>query len=189
MLHKLCILAGAILFIGVVIFSIMPSPVSAQCGDNPPPSSCITCHEIQAPVYENGEWHGIHARKDCCTNCHGGNCSADEKEWAHVGMVPNPLEDIYTNCHACHPYDYPQRAALFAVELGITPSSRETPTPVPNLTGNSQPPEVALPEDFTNVPAPKPPIGLINLGLSIVVILLFWLGWKEKKHMSNQNNS
>jgi hypothetical protein len=35
-------------------------------------------------------------------------------------MIPNPLEDIYTNCHACHPYDYPQRTALFAAKLGIT---------------------------------------------------------------------
>jgi hypothetical protein len=100
-------------------------------------------------------------------------------------MVSNPLEDIYTNCHACHPYDYPQRAALFAAELGITPSSRKTPTPVPSLTGKSQQPELALPDDFTSVPASKPPIGLINFGLLIVAILLFWLGWREQKHMSN----
>jgi hypothetical protein len=185
MQRKLFILAGAFLTVGVVILSVIPSPVSAQFGDYPPPSSCITCHEIQAPVYENGEWHGIHARKDCCTNCHGGNCSADEKERAHIGMIPNPLEDIYTNCHACHPYDYQQRAALFAVELGITPSSRQTPTPVPNLAGNSQPPDLALPADFTSIPASEPPIRLINFGLLIVAILLFRLGWREQKHISN----
>jgi hypothetical protein len=185
MIRRLFILTGAFLFAGAVILSIMPSPVSAQCGDYPPPSSCITCHEIQEPVYENGEWHTIHARKDCCTNCHGGNCSADEKERAHVGMIPNPLVDIYNNCHACHPYDYQQRAAIFAAELGITPSSRKTPTPVPVLTENPQAPELALPDDFTSVPTPKPPIGLINLGLLIIVILLFRFGWSEQKHASN----
>jgi disulfide bond formation protein DsbB len=184
MLRKVLILTGASLLVSAVILSIMPSPVSAQCGVDPPDSSCITCHEIQAPVYENGKWHGVHARKDCCTNCHGGNCSADEKELAHIGIIPNPLEDIYTNCHACHP-DYQQRAALFAAELGITPSSCETPTPVPILPGNPRPPELELPADFTTVPASKPPIGLINLGLLIIVILLFWLGWRERKHLSN----
>ncbi len=168
-------LTGAFLLVSAVILGIGPSTVSAQCGVNPPHSSCITCHETQAPVYENGVWHGAHARKDCCTNCHGGNCNAEEKEQAHVGMIPNPLEDIYTNCHACHPDDYPQRAAVFAAELGITPSSRETPTPVPSPTGNPQPPQT-LPDDFTSVSPPKPPFGLINSGLLIVAILLFRYG-------------
>ena len=186
MTRRLFILAGVLLLTGVVTLSIMPTPVSAQCGVNPPPSSCITCHEIQAPVYENGEWHGVHARKDCCTNCHGGNCSADEKERAHVGLIPNPLADIYTNCHACHPDDYQQRAAIFAAELGITPSSRKTPTPLPVLTENPQPPDLALPDDFTSIPTPKPRIGLINLGLLAIASLLFWLGWREQKHTSKQ---
>jgi len=175
MKRRLFILTGAFLLVGVVILGISPSPVSAQCGTDPPHSSCVNCHEIQEPVYENGEWHGVHARKDCCTNCHGGNCSADEKEQAHVGMIPNPLEDIYTNCHACHPDDYPKRADIFAAELGITPSSRETSTPVPTSTGKPKPP-LQLADDFTSVPAQKPPFGLINVGLLIVAILLFRFG-------------
>lgn len=175
MKRRLFNLTGTFLLINAVILGLNPSPVSAQCGVNPPRSSCITCHEIQAPVYENGEWHGVHGRKDCCTNCHGGNCSAEEKEQAHVGMIPNPLEDIYTNCHACHPDDYPQRAAIFAAELGITPSSSKTPTPALSWTENLQSPLV-LPDDLTTVPTPKPPIGLINLGLLAVAILLFRFG-------------
>jgi hypothetical protein len=83
------------------------------------------------PVYDQGIWHSIHARKDCCSNCHGGNCSAAEKDIAHVGIFSNPLEDVYTNCHACHPDDYWRRAEVFAAELRITPASRATPTPVP----------------------------------------------------------
>ena len=175
MTRRLFTLTGAFLLVSAVILGIRPSPALAQCGTDPPHSSCVNCHETQAPVYENGEWHGIHARKDCCTNCHGGNCSADEKERTHVGMIPNPLVDIYTNCHACHPDDYPQRAAIFAAELGITPASHQTSTPVPSSTGNPQPP-LQLPDDFTSVPASKPPIGLINLGLLMVAILLFRFG-------------
>lgn len=175
MKRKLLPLTGTFLLASAVILGIHPSPVSAQCGVNPPHSSCLTCHETQAPVYENGEWHGVHARKDCCTNCHGGNCSAKEKDQAHVDMIPNPLEDIYTNCHACHPDDYPQRAAIFAAKLGITPSSRETPIPAQNSTTNPQTP-LKLPDDFTSVPDSNPPIGLINLGLLIIAILLFRFG-------------
>ena len=175
MIRKLFTLAGAFLLAIAITLSVSPLPVSAQCGVNPPHPSCVNCHEIQAPVDEGGEWHEVHARKDCCTNCHGGNCSAEEKERAHIGMIPNPLEDIYTNCHACHPDDYPQRAAVFAAELGVTPSSRETPMPAPNSTENPQPP-LKLPDDFTSAPVSKPPIGLINLGLLFVAILLFRVG-------------
>src|SRR4030042_2999110 len=121
-----------IIFLGfsVLVWVMTPLPAAAQCGvDLPPESSCITCHDQEAPVYENGEWHGIHARKDCCTNCHGGNCRAMDEDLAHQDMIANPLSDIYTNCHSCHPDDYQVRAEIFATELGITPGSIPTPTP------------------------------------------------------------
>jgi hypothetical protein len=121
-----------VLALGVIVWALTPSTVTAQCGENPPPkSSCITCHEKEDPVYQNGEWHGIHALKDCCTNCHGGNCSTMDKELAHEGLVAHPLEDIYTNCYYCHPSDYQARAERFAVILGVTPSSSPTATPFP----------------------------------------------------------
>ena len=75
------------------------------------------------PVFGQNEWHEIHARQDCCWNCHGGSDTAQDKDLAHVGLVRHPLEDTYTNCHACHPDDYPQRAERFAVALGVTPVS------------------------------------------------------------------
>jgi hypothetical protein len=107
------------------------SPARAQCGDNPPKSSCITCHDKEDPVYKEGEWHAIHAKKDICTSCHGGNCASMDKTLAHESLVENPLTDIYTGCHGCHPDDYATRAARFAVVLGVTPGSIATPTPVP----------------------------------------------------------
>ena len=182
MLHKLFILAGAFLTAGVVLLSTMPSRVYAQCGINSPSSSCVVCHEVQALVSNEDEWHTIHARKDCCTNCHGGNCSAADKDRAHESMIPNPLEDIYTNCHACHP-DYPERAARFATELGITPSSRKTPTPIPIPLDEPQPPDLVLPADLSSIPAPQPPIGLINTGLLLLAILIYGLIRQEKRRV------
>jgi hypothetical protein len=37
------------------LWVMTPSSVVAQCGDNPPKSSCITCHVQEDPVVENGE--------------------------------------------------------------------------------------------------------------------------------------
>jgi len=102
--------------------------VFAQCGDDPGESSCSTCHENAHPVYEQGEWHTIHARKDCCRDCHGGSDQIDDKDLAHVGLVLNPLEDTYLSCHACHPDDYQSRADRFARALGVKPGSSEPMT-------------------------------------------------------------
>jgi hypothetical protein len=126
----LCILGILVLSIGFSLWS--SSPAFAQCGDAAQKSSCISCHEKEDPVYQNGEWHGIHALKDCCTNCHGGNCRMMDKNLAHEGLVAHPLDDIYTNCYQCHPYDYQVRAARFGAVLGVIPGSRPTPSPVPS---------------------------------------------------------
>jgi len=158
-----------ILGIGLLIWALTPSLVSAQCGSNPPPdSSCYTCHVQQDPVAGNGEWHGVHARKDCCAKCHGGNCSTMEKDIAHQGMIANPLSDIYTDCHSCHPDDYQAKAAVFAAELDITPGSIATPTPVP--AGKAQAvPLVILPAPTSTV-SPAFPLSLL-LGNSVIIIL------------------
>jgi hypothetical protein len=50
---------------------------------------------------------------------------------AHQNLVANLLDDIYANCHSCHPDDYQARAERFAAELGVTPGSSPTPMPVP----------------------------------------------------------
>lgn len=59
------LLAGATL-VAVSLFALaIPSPASAQCGGpSTAKSSCITCHEEEAPVSAQGEWHIVHARMD-----------------------------------------------------------------------------------------------------------------------------
>jgi hypothetical protein len=124
------LVVGVSAFITLGLGILVYQPVQAQCGDNPPQSSCITCHEKEAPVTNQGYWHEIHAQKDCCAKCHGGNCSAADKDRAHVGMMAQPLKDVYLNCAGCHPDDYQQRAGKFAGILGVTPGSSPTATPV-----------------------------------------------------------
>ena len=114
----LLIASLVMLAIGLVVL-FAPQAAVAQCEDQKP--SCCTCHATAHPVFEQGEWHTIHARKECCRACHGGNDRAQDKEAAHVGIVLNPLTDTYTACHQCHPDDYQQRAEVFAVALHVTP--------------------------------------------------------------------
>lgn len=134
MWRKWFFLGSFIIFLAAmaVLGSLTASPAQAQCADTPADSSCITCHEYQGvdPVYGKGEWHEIHARKDCCWNCHGGNTQAQDEDLAHVGMTVHPLQDIYTHCYSCHPEDYPKRAERFAAALGETLGSAPTSTAV-----------------------------------------------------------
>ena len=130
---------------------LTPMVVSAQGGgpessgcSYPPPSSCSTCHAQLDPIANQGEWHILHARNDVCRNCHGGDDRTLDKAQAHIGMMPNPLDDTYLSCHACHT-DYQQRAEQFAVVLGVTPQSHEPVTTTVGLNPSSGVPLAQLP--------------------------------------------
>jgi hypothetical protein len=156
---------------GVFIWAMTPTPVAAQCGSNPPPnSSCFTCHVEDNPVNEIGEWHGVHSNSDCCAKCHGGNCATMDEDQAHLGVVTNPLSDIYTNCHSCHPDDYLLRAEVFARDLGVTYASSPTPTPAPSGKIIASP--------LVILPAPEPstgsaiPIAFVIAGTFLLVAFI-----------------
>ncbi len=167
-----------LLLVGIGMLS-RPAPALAQCGGpSEQRSSCITCHEIQEPVVNRGEWHSIHAGMDMCVNCHGGNASTMIEADAHLGVVADPLQDIYTDCHSCHP-DYEVLASRFAQEAGVTPGSCSTPTPVAVEASRFEPPSGSL----GSVPGPGPsvapsqPFLLMATGISALVVLFFGMGW------------
>jgi len=162
---------------GIMMLAVIGgTPVQAQC-ENPQPSSCTTCHALEYPVNEKGEWHVIHASKDICMNCHGGNGSAMEKDLAHEGLTAHPLNDIYTDCHSCHP-DYDERAAQFAPILGVTPGSCATPTsiPVSNIPGEPPSGSISLP----TTPSSQYFL-VISVSLLILTLFLFGLGWLQQR--------
>ena len=130
-LLTICILIGATL----VLCAVSASRVSADCSV-PPKSSCISCHAPDGHVMAMGEWNKVHLNQDMCTSCHGGNASAKDKSQAHAGMVAQPLGDIYTDCHSCHPADYQARANQLAATLNVTPQSCATPTAVAFYAGS-----------------------------------------------------
>ncbi len=126
----LLILTGMMVLILAVFTLFFPSAAVAQCG-TPAKSTCFACHAQQDPIADKGEWHVVHANKDICINCHGGNGTSADIALAHQGMTAHPLSDIYTDCHSCHPDDYTVRAQRFASTLGETVGSCVTPTAAP----------------------------------------------------------
>ncbi len=174
---------GTILVLAVSMTLLLPAPVRAQCG-NPQPSSCTTCHAQADPVADKGEWHISHAGNDICINCHGGNGSTMDKNLAHQGMLAQPLSDIYTDCHSCHP-DYVERAVPYAATLQITPSSCATPTPVAvsNVSSRLPPNGIVMPSDLVSAASPLQLFTLIAGGLAVVALFFFGLGWLERHHM------
>ena len=138
----LLMIFAVVLLTGLALW-MAPQDVAAQCSD--PKPSCVTCHAETHPVVTQGEWHVIHARKECCRNCHGGNDQAQDKDLAHVDITLHPLENTYTSCHQCHPDDYRQRADRFAVVLRVTPTSSEPITRVAALQPPGSDQTVGLP--------------------------------------------
>jgi hypothetical protein len=165
------------LAIGLVVL-FMPQAAVAQCNDQKP--SCCTCHATAHPVTDQGAWHTIHARKECCRACHGGNDQAQDKETAHVGIVLNPLTDTYTACHQCHPDDYRQRAEVFAVALHITPQSSEPVTQTVALQPPSDVPPIRLPSATAPLSTPSVNPWLWALVVIVATLLIGLLAiWRK----------
>lgn len=179
MSRKWFFLGSFITFLGVMVVLVIltASPVQAQCGVTQP-SSCTTCHAQEDPVNGKGEWHIIHASKDICINCHGGNAAAMDKDLAHESLTANPLSDIYTDCHSCHP-DYDARAQVFASTMGVTPGSCATPTPVPvsNISGVPPSGGINIPTNLVSTTSSPQPFLIIGAMLSILALFLFVLVW------------
>ena len=160
--------------------------VQAQCGV-PQQSSCTTCHAQEDPVSGKGEWHIIHANKDICINCHGGNGSTMNKDLAHEGLMAHPLNDIYTDCHSCHPQDYVGRASIFASTLSITPGSCATPTPVPVSNTSGKPPSggIYIPTNLVSTSSSLQAFLVIGSMLTIMIFFLFALVWINRNHIKS----
>ncbi len=119
-------------------------------------------------------------------NCHGGNGSAADKDAAHEGMTAHPLEDIYTDCHSCHPA-YELRASRFAATLGVTPRSCATSTPPP--AANSQGGASSLVPGASTRPgkiaAWMAPVGVAGASLAMLVLFCVSLAWLESHRAVN----
>jgi hypothetical protein len=181
-LYFLATLAVVVLVLGVKTIS-----VRAQCGEKEP-SSCVTCHAQEDPVNEKGEWHIIHADKDICINCHGGNATTMNKDLAHEGLTSNPLSDIYTDCHSCHT-DYELRAQIFASTLGVTPGSCATPTPFTVNAISNGPPSggVNLPINHVGTASSFQTFLVIGTMLSILILFVFGLIWLERHPIASKS--
>jgi hypothetical protein len=162
------------------------SPASAQC--DTPKSSCVSCHGTGNHVTGMGEWNSVHVNQDMCIYCHGGNGNTMDENLAHEGIVAQPLSNIYTDCHSCHPSDYIERSAKFAATLNVTPSSCATPTSiaVSNGSGELPPGGINIPTNPVNATQSQQPFLVIGAMLSILALFLFGLVWLERHQMKSK---
>jgi hypothetical protein len=167
----------------ILLIGVGTKQARADCG-GPQISSCTICHTKEDPVSGKGEWHSIHADKDICINCHGGNASTLDKELAHKDLTANPLNDIYTDCHSCHPIDYVARASIFAPTLGVTPGSCATPTPfsVGNISGEPPSGGFNVPINLVSTIQSQPFL-VIGGMMSILALFVYGLILLERHHV------
>ena len=120
--------------------------------------------------------------QDMCTACHGGNGSTMDKKLAHEGMVAQPLSDIYTDCHSCHPADYQEKSAQYASTLQETSGSCATPTPFPMniVSGGELPGNMAIPSNIASAAFRQQPFVLIAGWLVILIFFFVGLVWLER---------
>jgi hypothetical protein len=179
----LLLLAGGICTLVFALAFVLISPVRADCGSQPP-SSCLTCHEQEDPVSNKGEWHIVHAAKDLCVDCHGGNASSMNKDTAHETLVAQPLSDIYTGCHSCHT-DYETRADIFAAYLGVTPESCATSTPIPFVNIPQQPPSQGdlFSTSINTGSSTSHPFWIAAGMISGLLLFVFGVIWLERNKM------
>ena len=116
---KLIILCMGVVLLalaGVLLF-LPARNAQAQCTT---PSSCKTCHEIQAndPISDKGIWHEQHALFDFCETCHGGDRTAETAALAHQGMHATYAE-ITPTCISCHPSELETCVRTYGDALGI----------------------------------------------------------------------
>ena len=152
------------------------TPVLADCGTGSGQSSCVNCHQSPGHSISQGIWHTSHAGKSACIDCHGGNATTLDKAQAHIGVFGDPLTDVYTNCHACHPSDYASRAGSFAKTLNVTPSGLVAPTRLQKVSAVKPENEIVVQIEDTNRNSSIDnfPTILIASG-GVVIALLFGL--------------
>jgi hypothetical protein len=182
------ILTAAVLSVVTIIWGMLSTThVRADCG-SPPKSTCSSCHIPGSHVEVMGEWNSVHLAQDMCINCHGGNGNAMDEGLAHEGMAAQPLSDIFTNCHSCHPIDYLARSEQLAVSLNVTPASCATPTVVAAYgeSGGSNSSRIAHPSDHSGGTPVWKLIMMGGIGLTGLIVFLLGLVWLDGHRINGQ---
>ena len=166
--------------VALIWCGVATSRVLADCG-TPPRSSCISCHSADGHAEIMGEWNSVHLDQDMCINCHGGNGSAMDEDAAHEGVLAQPLSDIYTDCHSCHPADYIARSDQLAAALNVTPDCNATPTAFAAHSGSGGPHtgSITTSSGGTGVLSSWKPIMLITSALACLTFFLLGLEWLD----------
>jgi hypothetical protein len=100
----------------------LPTSSLAQDAEPEVPSNCIVCHEDLYYLFDTGKHYCVTEARQRCTDCHGGDPAATDKDAAHYKRSAHPVinEDV-SACQQCHPTDCDEYVQKFAQIAGISP--------------------------------------------------------------------
>jgi hypothetical protein len=114
------LLLASLLAFGLALSLTVPALAQEEAPESP--SNCIVCHENLYYLYDTGKHFCVTEARQRCSDCHGGDPSATDKDAAHHHRSAHPVvnEDVST-CQQCHPNDCDDYVQKFAQVAGISP--------------------------------------------------------------------
>jgi hypothetical protein len=144
----------AVLLIGFglcFLTALAAGPVRAQGAVVENDANCVSCHEHQYYMYDNGKYFCLCEAPMHCVYCHNGRTDSYTKEVAHEGLVLYPTQNEAESCQSCHGADAMARVVTFDEIAGIGSE------PIPVIT--------ATPAAQAAAPVQSPPVPpLLHLG-------------------------
>jgi hypothetical protein len=169
-----------VVVVGMVVISLFQ--VNQALADEPTPendANCLSCHERQYYLYDNGKYFCLCNAPMHCIYCHNGRTDSLEKDVAHEGLVLHPTRGNADRCQECHEKDTMERVVTFASVAGIsaTPRSVVTATTASSMTtpikqASVSPYRLGQLETWRLVG-----LGLVGVGM-IVLVFFGYLCWK-----------
>lgn len=128
-------------FVTMILSLSQTSPAAAQ-EPTPAVDHCVSCHEQQYYLYDEGHLFCLCGEPMHCVYCHEGRPDSPLKDVAHEGLVLYPAGNQAERCNKCHGDEYEDHLAEFAsmahdistpkVNAAISPSEVTAGTSVVN---------------------------------------------------------
>jgi hypothetical protein len=166
-----------ILALGMMFISLFQ--VNLALAEEPTPendANCLSCHERQYYLYDNGKYYCLCNAPMHCIYCHNGRTDSLDEEVAHEGLVLYPTRNNAERCQECHEKDTMERVVTFASVAGISATPRSVVTATPDTSIEAPMEQVAIsPLRLGQLETWR----LVGLGLvGMAMIVLVFLGYR-----------
>ena len=100
--------------ITIIILSLSQTSPTAAQEPSLATDNCVSCHEQQYYLYDEGHLFCLCGEPMHCVYCHEGRADSPLKDVAHEGLVLYPAKNQAERCNKCHGDEYEDHLAQFA---------------------------------------------------------------------------